>query len=444
MSAPPMAEQGAIPSLRVLVPYILTFGGGVRTVLGAGLPRLAARSDIRLTYAELCCNDADMDEMERTGVRVDRGAGVPGPSILSGQPGWRRGLNLAGQASRLFRMSWRLSRRMGDYDVCYVHGHRELLLAIAARALARSPRRPAIVWHWHGPPLSLNAGARGSWAGRRIAALGSRCCARVIAISEFCAGQTTRMGVDRHRVVTVLNAAVVRDSTPSRAAPQEPLPERAEGAFVSLVPCASIRPHKGVHVALEALGHLPVHHELWVTGDPADPVARSYVEQLRRMAAKLGAADRVHFLGIRRDVHRVMALSDVVLVPSIWEEPFGLVAAEAQLLGVPVAVSTRGALPELVEGGKLGVVFDVADPRSLAAAIDRLAADTATRTHRADAARRSAVVRYNYDRWCCEIAEVLRNAAASFTRAAEAQTVRDDGAGPGSTVAPRLSRRTQS
>lgn len=408
MRAPPTREPDGAAAVRVLVPYILTHGGGVRSVLRAALPRLSARPDVQLTYAELCRNDTDMDALEREGVRVDRDAGLPGPAALSRRAGWRRALDLAGQALRLLRLARRLSRRLGAYDVCWVHGHRELLLAIAARALAGS-RTPAIVWHWHGPPLSLSAGARGSRAGRVVARLGALGCARVIAISEFCARQTALMGVAPRRVVTVLNAASAGGTR--AGAPEAALPARPAGAFVSLVACAALRPHKGVHLAVQALRHLPANHVLWVTGDPGDPGARGYVAELRKAAAEAGAEERLWLLGARRDVHRVMSHADVVVVPSVWEEPFGLVAAEAQLLGVPVIASRRGALPELVRYGELGLVFDPEDPRALAAAVLRLAEDPAERARLAEAARRQAPRRYGCERWCDEVVAVLRGVA---------------------------------
>lgn len=394
----------------MLVPYIRTHGGGVRTVLGAGLPRLSALPGVRLVYAELCRSQADMDEMERAGVQVDRDVGLPGSGVLSRRAGWLRAASLAARVPQLARMARRLSTRLGACDVCYVHGHRELLLALAARALAGRGRSPAIVWHWHGPPLSVNAGARGSRAGRWVARLASRGCARLIAVSRFCARQMADMGVAPHRIATVLNAAALRGSGPG-APDSGPLP-RPPGAFVSLVACSSIRRHKGIHLAVEAMRDLPANHVLWVTGDRGDPGASAYVAELERSAQRLGVGGRLVFLGVRRDIHRVMAEADAVVVPSIWEEPFGLVAAEAQLAGVPVVVSRRGSLPEIAGDGELGLVFDPADPRSLAGATSTLAADAGRRARLTAAARQQAEARYGYDRWSREVAAVLAEAAA--------------------------------
>ena len=59
------------------------------------------------------------------------------------------------------------------------------------------------------------------------------------------------------------------------------------------------------------------------------------------------------------------ALTRILLVPSVWEEPFGRVAAEAMVNGIPPIVSNRGALPDVIEGdatsGGGGLVRPVPD-----------------------------------------------------------------------------------
>jgi len=398
-----------VRSVRVLVPYIATYYGGVRRVLESGLPLLSRTEGLRVTYAELCRNGGDMDAMERSGVAVDRSIGVSGPSAFSRGPGLSRVSGILAGLPRLAAIARNLARGLAQFDVCYVHGVRELAIAVAARRMARSRSAPALVWHWHGPPLSLS-GPGGPWAEARLVRAGSRSCARVLVVSEFCAGQIRRMGVDPQRVVTVCNATSV---DAARATPAPPLPRRPPGAFAMLVACASLRRHKGVHLAIEALGRLPAHHVLWVTGDVADSMAREYVDELEALAARTGVAGRVHFIGARRDVHAVMAAADLVLVPSVWEEPFGLVAAEAQVLGVPVIASSRGALPELMGAGRFGLVFEPDDPAALAAAIARLAADAGERAALARTARTHAAARYSYQRWSREVAAVLTEVAGA-------------------------------
>ena len=100
------------------------------------------------------------------------------------------------------------------------------------------------------------------------------------------------------------------------------------------------------------------------------PGGEAWLERMRR--APLSAA--VTYRGYVPDAERE-ALFDgarAVVLPS-WDEGFGLPALEAMAAGIPVVVSNRGALPEVV--GTAGVLVDPADPQAWAAAIERLAHD---------------------------------------------------------------------
>jgi UDP-glucose:tetrahydrobiopterin glucosyltransferase len=70
----------------------------------------------------------------------------------------------------------------------------------------------------------------------------------------------------------------------------------------------------------------------------------------------------------RDDLRRVMARSAVTICASRWEEPFGLVAAEAQMAGCPVAAYRRGALPEVIDEGVSGFLAAPDDVEDLARA----------------------------------------------------------------------------
>lgn len=64
---------------------------------------------------------------------------------------------------------------------------------------------------------------------------------------------------------------------------------------------------------------------------------------------------------------------DMLVVPSLWEEPLGRVVIEAYAHGVPVIVSNRGGLPEIVEEGRTGHIFDPDDPSALRSLLERFA-----------------------------------------------------------------------
>jgi glycosyltransferase involved in cell wall biosynthesis len=68
-------------------------------------------------------------------------------------------------------------------------------------------------------------------------------------------------------------------------------------------------------------------------------------------------------------------LIDVLVVPSIWAEPFGYVCIEALSFGVPVVVARSGALPEIIEHEISGLVFEAADHKALAVCLGKIASD---------------------------------------------------------------------
>ena len=81
--------------------------------------------------------------------------------------------------------------------------------------------------------------------------------------------------------------------------------------------------------------------------------------QLERAAASLGLTSAVEFCGWLSLPEIEMKLSDAwtLVVPSVWAEPFGLVAAEAIVRGVPVIASATGGLADVVEEGVSGLFF---------------------------------------------------------------------------------------
>jgi UDP-glucose:tetrahydrobiopterin glucosyltransferase len=119
-----------------------------------------------------------------------------------------------------------------------------------------------------------------------------------------------------------------------------------------------ISPEKGIEDAIAAAraAGLPVR----LAGAHYDPA----------YAVDLSGADQLGSLA-RDDLRRVMARSAVTICAVRWEEPFGMVAAEAQMAGCPVAAYRRGAMPEVVEEGVSGFLAEPDDVSALSAAIRR-------------------------------------------------------------------------
>lgn len=125
---------------------------------------------------------------------------------------------------------------------------------------------------------------------------------------------------------------------------------------------------------------------LWVAG-------RGRAGAYRRLAQRLGVADRVRFLGAVEDMRRVYRAADALVHPSYYDT-FGGVVPEAMACGLPVAVSHNCGAADLVDDGG-GALFDMpAPPGVLADAMCRVA-DPAVRAyaqrHHPEAAARHPV-----------------------------------------------------
>ncbi len=106
-------------------------------------------------------------------------------------------------------------------------------------------------------------------------------------------------------------------------------------------------PIKGVQQMFALATHCPDLPFLVVESWNIEPAWRAYCQQ---WACQLG---NVQWLGPQDDMRAVYAQARVLLMPSAWEEAFGRTVIEAQLSGVPVLASNRGALPETVGDGGL-------------------------------------------------------------------------------------------
>lgn len=97
---------------------------------------------------------------------------------------------------------------------------------------------------------------------------------------------------------------------------------------------------------------------------------------LREQAAALGVADKVVFAGFRGDAENVYAMSDVVVLPSLFEG-LPLTVAEAQAMGRPVVATNVSGTPEVVLDGESGLLVEPRDVAALGDALVRVLSDRA-------------------------------------------------------------------
>lgn len=200
---------------------------------------------------------------------------------------------------------------------------------------------------------------------------------RVIAVSGQVRQQLLACGVPEHAVDVIPNGVDIREFRPNLGKPESSV-DKVTALFVGDLQTA----RKNLHTVLRALPDCP-----GVTLAVAGTVGHSPYPGL---AAHLGVADRVRFLGFRRDLPELMCSLDFVIFPSLYE-PCGLVLFEAMASGRPIVTArTVGGL-EVVDPGCALVLEDPEDVAAMAAAIGRLASSPQLREEMGAAGRRQAL-----------------------------------------------------
>ncbi len=162
--------------------------------------------------------------------------------------------------------------------------------------------------------------------------------------------------------------------------------------------CGRLVPEKGVDILLRAFARaarkIP-DARLLIAGE--GPRA----DDLRKLAVDLGISERVEMTG-HLDVNALAHRAEtawVQIVPSQWEEPFGLVAAEAMMRGTAVIATRYAGLAEQVVHGETGLLTPPGDADAMADAIQRILSDREWAETLGKAARERALAEYALDKF---------------------------------------------
>jgi len=283
---------------------------------------------------------------------------VAAPRLLS------EGHRVRGSLYDAVRLLSRSTR--GRIDCLYV-SHPSDVLPAAALAL---PRRAPVVCHLHLPYFGGDSTAfRAS----------CRLVRRFVAVSQATAETWTAAPIARDRLRVVNNGVDLTAFVPASSLERQRLRERAglSSCEPVIVYAGRLTPAKGVHVLVDAVARLAAKGlacRLLVAGEAADP---EYLETLRRSAGLLP----VTWIGWSSEPADIYRMADVVVLPSVWPEPFGMVLLEAMACGTAVVASAVGGVPELL-GGQFAELL--VPPNDAAALAERLGAVLDGRKKRPD------------------------------------------------------------
>lgn len=133
-----------------------------------------------------------------------------------------------------------------------------------------------------------------------------------------------------------------------------------------------------------------------------------YLSTLRELRAELDSRADIVFAGYRADATELLAGADLCVVPSIWQEAFGLAVLEPMARGVPVIATTVGGIPEVALHEETGLLVPPGDVEAIAAAMERLLGSPGLRRTLGESGRRRAIAHFSLDDEIDALTELLQ------------------------------------
>jgi glycosyltransferase involved in cell wall biosynthesis len=285
-------------------------------------------------------------------------AGVPWIQVSS----LRRPVNVARDLMAV-RDLWRRIRELQP-DIVHTHSSKAGFVGRLAARLAGVRRI------FHTPHGHVFHSYYGSPITRMLVGLerfAARFTERIVVLTDTEAEQHLAVGVGRRdQFVTIpsgVDLSEVRAQTADATRIRRDLGLSPATRVIGTV--ARLVPVKGLRYLIAAMPQIlrrcPDAH-LILAGDGDE---RS---QLKALTRELAVADRVHFLGFRRDAVAVTAALDVFVLPSL-NEGQGRVLVTAMALGVPIVATSVGGVPEVIQDHRQGLLVPSANPIALSQAI---------------------------------------------------------------------------
>jgi glycosyltransferase involved in cell wall biosynthesis len=293
----------------------------------------------------------------------------------------------------MFRARRTIRARARALDAAIVHVNSSALLVAA---VIGRPGGARLVWHLHEiitQPRLL------AWVFRTLPVVTSD---RVVVVSSSVESHLRPSWLARRRVRVVYNGIERRNRRPM---------ELSGTGYPIVAFAGRLNRWKGYEIFVEAagcVGKTNMEVRFVVAGSP--PEGEEWREaDLTHRIEKTGLGERIKALGYCADVPSLFDFVQVVVVPSLWPDPFPTVVLEAMRSGCAVIATDHGGPPEMIQNELSGLLVPPGDLEALAAAIERLAADESLRKKLGAAAEARVRDLFTPDRFSTGLQAVWRS-----------------------------------
>lgn len=180
-----------------------------------------------------------------------------------------------------------------------------------------------------------------------------------------------------------------------------PRNRRRYDGFIHYGFIGSISPNKGIERLMKAFININIPNSKLIIAGTGE---KKYLELLR----KLYSDSRIEFLGYTSPSD-FFSKVDVTIVPSMWEEAFGKVIIESHYNGIPVIGSNLGGIPEIIEDGLTGMLFNPYSPDDLEKKMLDFYHNIRKWEEKSDLIKERSVVYFDKEAWLAKWVNVINN-----------------------------------
>lgn len=315
---------------------------------------------------------------------------------------WKNPLRYLAKIQNVFSYGRRVAKAVKTFDAVYLHNEPNILLFINKRAGQK------IVLHMHNDHLSI----------RLFRPLYRRALAKVDRI--ICVSDYIRKQAIKHFPEYANRFCVVFNSTDPEIF--KPYGDEALRQLDGIVPIEPGKHYllyvgrltsiKGVHVLIAAFCEINRKRpdtRLIITGSSffGGAAKTQYEQHLVDLAQPVSHA--IVFTGYlpHEKLRFLYSAVDVIVLPSIWQDPCPLVALEAMASGTCLISSAVGGVPEVLESGATGILVNPGDQQALEAAVVSVLEQTANKERMEILARNKIIAGYTWQRLVADLENVL-------------------------------------
>ncbi len=277
-------------------------------------------------------------------------------------------------------------RKKHPHDFLYINSYRQLILLYPFI-------RKNVVYHVHDP----NRFSRQSAFFLKIA---DRKILKYIAVSQFIRDDLLECGISGDKIVVIHNSVDPEQFDMIHA-------EKRNGAKIVLGIVGQVIPRKGHDEAIAAFsllvkkGYKNITLYIIGTGDQA------FEKKLKAVSKLAGIEEDIVWKGFVKEKEEIYKDIDILLAPTRNKEPFGMMAIEANLLGIPVIASNQGGLLEIIEHGYNGYLIHPNNAADLAQKIELFLQNNNLITVLGSNGRQRIMERFSYNKMIDKFSHVF-------------------------------------